>query len=77
MPDRRKRYDWDKVVVGTWQNWIDCGRDSQISDQEARRQAQNIVVAAREWANRNGLRVHTRRVRNGRILDLLFVHAEG
>lgn len=70
--DRRKRYDWEKVVIDEWQNWLEDDPSAPVTDAEARRRAQNLVVAAREWAGRNGLRVQTRRVDHGRTLDLLF-----
>lgn len=74
--DRRCRYDWDKVEMGVWQNWIDEIPGAEVSDAEARRRAINVIVAAREWASRNGLRVQTRRIRHGRILDLMFTARE-
>jgi hypothetical protein len=75
-PNHKRRYDWDKVQVGTWQNWIDEIRGEDVDDIEAQRRAQNVIVAAREWARRRGLQVQTRRVRHGRILDLLFTPRE-
>lgn len=70
----RTRYDWTRVEVGRWQNWLELGEDA--SDGEARRRSQNLITAARDWASRNELRVQTRRFDLGRTVDLLFTSAE-
>lgn len=72
-----RKYDWDRVVVGEWQNWISPENDQRpLTDIEARRRFNNIQAAAREWAWRNGLSVETRRVDHGRVVDLRFTPSE-
>ncbi len=72
-PGGGRRYDWSRVQVGEWQNWITIDpTDSSVTNAEALRRYANIRSAAREWAMRNGLDVQTRRVNHGRVVDLLF-----
>lgn len=73
---RARRYDWSKVRVGEWQNWISTDPSEAVSDAEAYRRFINLKNSAREWAMRQGLRVQTRRVDHGRTLDLLFTRPE-
>ena len=67
----RARYDWDSVVVGQWQRWIDSPAQT-ITDEDAMRACTRTRLAARWWAERNGLKVESRRKDHGRVLDLLF-----
>ncbi len=76
-PGPARRYDWDKVVVGQWQNWINQPDDRPITDAEARRRYANLKNSATQWAGRNDLRVQTRRARHGRVVDLLFTPLAG
>jgi hypothetical protein len=72
-----RRYDWSKVQIGQWQNWISPEpSEPVITDAEAHRRYMNLRNSAREWALRRGLRVQTRRRDGGRILDLRFVPAD-
>jgi hypothetical protein len=74
---RSRRYDWSKVRLGEWQNWISPDPDEDpISDAEAFRRFVNLKNSARDWAMRQGLQVQTRRVDHGRTSDLLFTKRE-
>ena len=75
--ERLRRYDWSKVRIGEWQNWISPSEGEEVSDAEALRRFVNLKNSARDWAARQGLRVHTRRVEHGRTSDLLFTRLEG
>ncbi len=75
-PGPPRRYDWDKVEVGEWQNWISPQAGESITDAEARRRFVNLRNSAREWAGRNGLFVETRRVNHGRFVDLRFTRID-
>lgn len=86
-PDRpvRARYDWSSVVLGEWQNWLDLrhqvgtlvtspgGLDFEpLTDDEALKRATRVRLAARDYARRHGMRVESRRLDHGRVLDLRF-----
>lgn len=68
----RKRYDWSRIVLGEWQNWLDVSGDETLTDEEALKRATRIRLAARDYAVRHGMRVESRRLKHGRILDLRF-----
>lgn len=74
---RPRRYDWSKVQVGEWQNWISPDPSEDVTDAEAFRRFVNLKNSARDWAGRQGLRVQTRRIDHGRTSDLLFTRSEG
>jgi hypothetical protein len=75
-PDRpeRARYDWSKVVLGEWQCWLDA-RGENLTDEDAMRRATRIRLAARDHARRHDLKLESRRIDHGRVLDLRFTSA--
>jgi hypothetical protein len=71
----RRRYDWSSVQLGEWQCWQDLtGQD--FTDSEALYEATKVRVAAKWYADNNGLRLQSRRLDYGRILDLRFTKRE-
>ena len=67
----RASYDWSQIVVGEWQRWLEL-TDDTITDDEARKAADRVRLAARSYARHHGLSMSTRRERHGRILDMKF-----
>lgn len=75
VPDDRPsrvRYDWDRIDLGEWQNWLDRRGTEDLTDAEALKQATRVRLAARDYARRHGMRVESRRLEHGRVLDLRF-----
>lgn len=69
----RTRYDWAQIELGTWQRWLDGGEE--CSNAEALTRATRVRLAARDYAQRHGYRLESRRLDHGRILDLRFTPA--
>lgn len=69
------RYDWDAVVLGQWQRWVDLtGQDVDYAD--ALRQCTRVRLAAKWYADHHGLTLQSRRQRKGQLLDLRFIRPD-
>ncbi len=62
-------YDWDRIVLGQWQEWQNLPAATAM---EAVTAASNLRAAARAAAKRRGLQVQTRTSNGQRVVDLLF-----
>lgn len=71
----RRRYDWDAIVLGEWQNWLDL-RGETVSNAESLKLAERTRLAAHDYARRHGLRLQSRRNDHGRVLDLCFTERD-
>lgn len=73
----RASYDWSTIVLGEWQNWQDLRPQKEVTKEEALQSATRIRVAAIDYAKRHGMRVESRRLDHGKVLDLRFTMKEG